>query len=177
MLKLSDDQKRVFAQAVQIAAASDGLAEVDAIYGRFEVERAERKPVCDRSGKCCRFESYGHRLFVSTLEVARFLSGVGATSSETWDGTGCPFQVHGACGAHTIRPFGCRVYFCDPTSTDWQQAQYERFHAQIRELHERLGVPYLYVEWREALAAVGIAGDSSGPAPGAGRRSLSVLPD
>jgi Fe-S-cluster containining protein len=66
----------------------------------------------------------------------------------------CVFQVEGLCTVHGIRPFGCRVFFCDETATDWQYEQYDRFHAQLRRLHEQLDVPYFYVEWRAALAAL-----------------------
>ena len=58
---------------------------------------------------------------------------------------------------HSIRPFGCRIFFCDASSTEWQNQHYERLHGQIKVLHERLKVPYFYVEWREALKALGIA--------------------
>ena len=61
------------------------------------------------------------------------------------------------CGVHAIRPFGCRMFFCDPTSTDWQNDAYERFHGQLKQLHQTLGVPYFYVEWRQALRAMGWA--------------------
>jgi hypothetical protein len=61
------------------------------------------------------------------------------------------------CSVHTIRPFGCRIFFCDATATDWLAEQYERFHARIRRLHEELAVPYFYVEWREGLRAAGLA--------------------
>jgi hypothetical protein len=57
------------------------------------------------------------------------------------------------CGVHAIRPFGCRIFFCDPTAGDWQQQQYELFHAELKKLHERFDVPYFYVEWRFALNA------------------------
>ncbi|MDB5297503.1 MAG: hypothetical protein JWO31_3486, partial [Phycisphaerales bacterium] len=78
-----------------------------------------------------------------------------------WDGTGCPYQVGGRCGVHPARPFGCRIFFCDATADVWQQEQYESFHAEIRRLHDRFGVPYHYVEWREGLRAV--AGGDDGP--------------
>jgi Fe-S-cluster containining protein len=71
-----------------------------------------------------------------------------------WDGTGCPFQANKLCGVHPFRPFGCRMFFCDPTSTQWQNDHYERFHANLKRLHETLGVPYAYVEWRQALQAL-----------------------
>jgi hypothetical protein len=31
---------------------------------------------------------------------------------------------------------------------------YERFHAELKRLHDATDVPYLYVEWRRALRAV-----------------------
>lgn len=173
MLKLSPDQKKTFADAVRIGASSPQLAALDRIYVQFEVERQARQPVCRQSGACCRFEEHGHRLFVTVLEVAHFLARVPKQQLEPapWDGTGCPFQVKGLCSVHLARPFGCRVYFCDPTSTDWQNALYERLHRQIAELHEQAGVPYLYVEWREALDAVG----ASPPAGGSARQSLPIV--
>jgi len=58
---------------------------------------------------------------------------------------------------HAIRPFGCRMFFCDATSTAWQNEAYEQFHARLKRLHEELGVPYFYVEWRQALGALGLS--------------------
>ena len=180
MLKLTTQQREQFAAAVKIAIASSATSGIDAIYSRFEQERVARAPKCDQSGRCCRFESYGHRLFVSTLEVARFwqqvspdrhFAGDSRSMGKTWDGTGCPFQFDGLCSVHPARPFGCRAYFCDPTSTRWQQEQYERFHNEIRELHTGWAVPYLYVEWREALASLGIFAAGVGQNP----RSLPIL--
>jgi len=159
MFSLTSEQSRVLADAVATAAGRAELAEaVDAVHA--EVQRAidERRPRCDVSGRCCRFEQFGHRLFVTTLELAVFVgrlkAGGGGAMPAGWDGTGCPFQAGKLCGAHLIRPFGCRIFFCDPAADVWQQAQYERFHAAIKALHERFGVPYLYVEWREGLKAV-----------------------
>src|SRR5688572_7737954 len=114
------------------------------------------------SGRCCRFEEYGHRLYVSTIELAAFLhatqqagqSAQIAAAMENWDGAGCPFQVGKLCGVHALRPFGCRIFFCDPTATQWQNEQYEQFHARLKRLHDDLNVPYFYVEWRQALRAL-----------------------
>jgi hypothetical protein len=50
------------------------------------------------------------------------------------------------------------MFFCDPASSEWQNEAYERFHAQLKDLHAGLGVPYFYIEWRRALAEVGLAG-------------------
>ena len=49
------------------------------------------------------------------------------------------------------------MFFCDATSTQWQNAAYEQFHAQLKNLHVEMEVPYYYLEWREALSRLGIA--------------------
>ncbi len=158
--------------AVRAAAPRDDVREaVEAVYQDLAVQVEQRKPVCIVSGRCCRFEEFGHRLFVTTLELAAFARGFGQTprpkpladAIADWQGAGCPFQVGKLCGVHALRPFGCRVFFCDQTATQWQQEAYEAFHARLKRRHEELGVPYYYVEWRAAIRAVlDLSGSSAG---------------
>jgi Fe-S-cluster containining protein len=159
-------------QAVTEAARrAEVRAAVGEVYAALQSEIDVRRPRCDASGRCCRFEEYGHRLYVTTAELAAFvydvgrlpaasdqLSAVRSSRSLTVvnDAAGCPFQVDRLCGVHAIRPFGCRVFFCDPTAAQWQNEAYERFHGELKQVHEQLDVPYFYVEWRRALAALGL---------------------
>jgi Fe-S-cluster containining protein len=128
------------------------------VYAQLQTEIDARKPICNASGRCCRFEEFGHRLYVTTAELATFAHAIGQASAAENPG-GCPFQVNGLCGVHAIRPFGCRIFFCDSTSDAWQNQQYERFHADLKRVHEELGVPYRYVEWREALRETGLGAE------------------
>jgi Fe-S-cluster containining protein len=66
----------------------------------------------------------------------------------------CPFLEGNLCGAHTIKPLGCRVYFCDASAQDWQHELTERALERIRALHDRHGLSYRYGEWRAMLAWV-----------------------
>jgi len=66
----------------------------------------------------------------------------------------CPFLEGNLCGAHTIKPLGCRVYFCDASAQDWQHELTERALEGIRALHDRHGLSYRYGEWRAMLAWV-----------------------
>jgi Fe-S-cluster containining protein len=168
-------------EAVQTATERPGACTtVRDIYARLQLEIDRRKPICVASGKCCHFESYGHRLYVTTLELATFLTDLKSSKNQpdrsgssgylrdrlgfslsvlapaTDDG--CPLQQDKLCGVHAIRPFGCRIFFCDSTATQWQQEQYEIFHSELKQLHARFDVPYFYVEWRSALAAIGVSG-------------------
>ena len=147
--------------AIQLALRQpDACAAVRDAYARLQLEIDRRKPVCVASGKCCHFESYGHRLYVTTLELAAFKLDIQSTSPVVVAKglpvitEGCPLQVGKLCGVHAIRPFGCRIFFCDPAATAWQQEQYELFHQELKQLHERFGVSYFYVEWRAGLAAL-----------------------
>lgn len=155
-----DDELR---QAVNCAAGRVDVPEaLRRLYAEVQGEIDHRRPVCVMSGRCCRFEEYGHRMFVTTVELVAFVHDLRAAPprprAAPWDGAGCPFQSNKMCGVHAIRPFGCRMFFCDPTSTEWQNDAYERFHARLKRMHEELGVPYFYTEWRRALKALGLSG-------------------
>jgi Fe-S-cluster containining protein len=185
------DSSKLTEVVLLASQCTDALTAVRSIYARLQTEIDRRKPICVVSGKCCNFETYGHRLYVTTLELATFMqdlkttivtraSGPGvdipkhrglnvltnparaggpchdATTLPTI-GPGCPLQIGRLCGVHAIRPFGCRIFFCDPTADDWQKVQYELFHAELKQLHNRFEIPYLYVEWGAALAALGIS--------------------
>lgn len=123
-----------------------------------EAERAvrARRPLCLSGGACCRFERFGHQLWMSGLEVAWCLrqlpTAPGASEVEDAVRRGdCPFLRDGACGVHWARPLGCRAYFCDGAGEGWQEALLESWHGRVRALHERLQVPYRYDEWRRLL--------------------------
>jgi Fe-S-cluster containining protein len=138
-------------EAVASAASrQDVRAAVAGVYARLQREIDARKPVCNTSGRCCRFDEFGHRLYVTTMELAAFTAQLDRAGDRSVRGD-CPFQIDGLCAVHTIRPFGCRIFFCDATADQWQREQYERFHGQLKRLHDELGVPYAYVEWRSAL--------------------------
>jgi Fe-S-cluster containining protein len=152
-----NDQMELCNAVEKAAQRPEGAAAVASIYNALQQAIDAQKPVCLVSGRCCRFEEFGHRLYVTTLELAAFVRPVRlqTPSLQPWDGSGCPFQRNKLCTVHAFRPFGCRIFFCDATATAWQNQQYELFHRRLKDLHVQLDVPYFYVEWREALAALG----------------------
>ena len=158
LIRLNEDQILTLQSAVRQAQHAPGLAErITAIYADVQAAIDARKPRCDVSGRCCQFEKFGHLLFVTTLEFAAFAlqrTPDAKHGPRPSDGPGCRYQQGGLCTVHTVRPFGCRIYFCDESAQDWQQQQYEYFHTSLKQLHDELGVPYLYVEWRQGLAAL-----------------------
>lgn len=143
--------------------------ELEAIYKDLAGEITARSPRCSASGRCCRFESYGHRLYVTGFEAAYLWTRLSdadrpseAGVKESRAAGGCPFQPERLCTVHAIRPMGCRMFFCDETARDWQEATYERYQSRIRALHDRLGIAYIYAEWRALLELLATTGVSRG---------------
>jgi Fe-S-cluster containining protein len=63
----------------------------------------------------------------------------------------CVYQIDKLCSIHTIRPMGCRVFFCQEGTSEWQHELYESFLTRLRTLHDELKIPYRYMEWRAGL--------------------------
>ena len=153
------------------------LAELDAFFGELDRRIAEHQPVCRNRGACCKFGAFGHKLYVTTLELAYFrarhpdrlqeqdprpkrddqraagLSLRGLTTSEnpTTANQVCPFQQEGMCTTREGRPLGCRVFFCESADEGWQSELTEWALARLRRMHEQFDVAYSYTEWLAAL--------------------------
>lgn len=132
---------------------------LNSIYAEIATRISQIGPVCEMSGRCCRFDEYGHRLYVTTAELAAFIATarqrpVPADLLARDDDAGCRFQHNRLCAVHQIRPLGCRMFYCDPRTEPELQALFEEYHARVKRLHEQFDVPYYYMEWRTALAAI-----------------------
>lgn len=152
------DQQSALARAwLDAIARPDISAALESIYALIADQIEARGPACWASGRCCNFESHGHRLYTTGLEAAYLVARLpqplthGAIDQARQRG-GCPFQIDNLCGAHAIKPSGCRIYFCDHSAQAWQHDLSERAMGLIRSLHEREGLPYRYAEWRTLLS-------------------------
>lgn len=171
----NDNWSRWFESAVQPAVDTA----IGTLYAKLDEEITAKQPVCNQSGRCCKFDSFGHRLYVTGLEIARFVTkekqrdtpeapdAPNAQKKLEHAGLGdglrlrviqgvsedaCVYQVNGLCNVHAIRPLGCRIYFCEQGTEAWQQDVYERYMTALRRLHEQHALPYGYMEWRAGLA-------------------------
>lgn len=142
-----------------------------AVYAEADCDISSRNPICKNSGRCCKFESYGHLLYVTAIELIAF-SGIGTgvkrevaelpqkgvvSLKQFFAGEraeGCPYQIGGMCTAREGRPLGCRIYFCDENAQHWQNEVYEKYHTKLKKLHEDFGIEYRYIEWRAGLREI-----------------------
>lgn len=138
-------------QIRRCAADPDFLATVDALYADLDAEIAGNSPVCSNRGACCKFGAFGHRLFVTPVELACFLARTIEPIQAPSGPDACPYQQEGLCTARQGRPVGCRIFFCEPASAAWQGPLTERTLGRLKELHARFDLPYAYVDWTQAL--------------------------
>ncbi len=163
---INDEIRMTNDEANSNDAMTKGVSDaVAAVLADAEADIAARKPVCLASGKCCKFESYGHRLYVTAAELLHFANLEPRNPKLETSSTavslpqffaapitqGCPYQIDGLCTAREARPLGCRIYFCDENAQSWQSEVYEKYHARLRGIHEQFGLPYRYLEWRAGL--------------------------
>ncbi len=148
------------ATAVGWAAADAELtAGLCELYASADAAMAPWQHECEACGHCCRLQEFGHRLYVSTAELALLLREPPPTGPTPGQ---CPYQVGRLCTARTRRTLGCRTFFCRPDLADASRALHERFHAELRRLHEARRIPYRYVELVCGIAAVRDAGVRTG---------------
>lgn len=145
-----------------LAAATDPQisGELELVYQHIARAVDDRKPICTTSGRCCNFDAWGHRLYVTGLEAAYLFIRLHelrdspltiADIDAAREAGGCPFQKALLCSVHAIRPLGCRTYYCDDTAQQWQQDLTEAQLREIRAIHDRHGLDYQYGEWRGML--------------------------
>src|ERR1043165_9471959 len=115
------------ATAWLVAARDPRIAgALESIYTDVSAAIQARGPSCWASGRCCNFEKTGHRLYVTGLEAAytihRLAGPLTAEALAAARGRGdCPFLSANLCTVHTIKPIGCRVYFCDRSAGEWER--------------------------------------------------------
>lgn len=147
-------------------------AALRAFYEALDREITAGEATCWQSGACCRFDA-SFRNYVTGLEIAWFVAQMGeplqvpdavepatrlpvlpsASGKPSPEGDPCPYQIDGLCSGHAVRPMGCRIYFCQPGTQQWQQHLYEHHLDALQALHEREGVTYSYMEWLTGLDA------------------------
>lgn len=134
------------------------LADLAALYRQVDQRLAGEGSECLSCGKCCDFRNFGHKLYVSTAELA-LLAKHPPVELAAARQMRCPYQQAGRCLARDARTLGCRVFCCRRQSTEWENALYEEFHGQIQRIHQSHCTPYVYAELTGALLQLFISAE------------------
>ncbi len=111
------------------------------VYRAADAAVESHKPICQKSGKCCRFTEYGHTLFLCDLEADILLEGVEVHGASP---DNCPFQIDGLCTAREQRPLACRIYFCDVNFAEAMPIISEKYLNDLKQIANDAGHPWRY---------------------------------
>ena len=109
---------------------------------------------CDACGKCCDFETFDHRLFVTPPEVMYLAAKLGSENIEPMPTGRCPYNVVIACSIYEYRFAGCRI-FCCKGDNDFQSALSESALEKFKAICTDLGIAYRYSPLADALNGFG----------------------
>ncbi|MGA2092425.1 MAG: YkgJ family cysteine cluster protein [Sedimentisphaerales bacterium] len=127
---------------------------VEAIYKWLDEQIAAHQDAagkCAVCGKCCDFESFGHRLFVTTPEMIFFAGKLLDKNVKKMTGGRCSYQAGDKCTVYAERFAGCRIFCCKGDArlqSDLTEAVIKKFKAVCDEFK----IPYRYVDLPTALA-------------------------
>ncbi|MBN1816489.1 MAG: YkgJ family cysteine cluster protein [Sedimentisphaerales bacterium] len=133
------------------------VQEVEAVYQWIDrqigVLACSIQDGCMVCGKCCDFETYDHRLFVTTPEIVYFSARMDQDEMRIMTGGVCPYLYGGKCSVHNHRFAGCRIFLCKESLSSQQQAQLsEESLRRFKGICQTYDLPYRYGDLKTALS-------------------------
>jgi Fe-S-cluster containining protein len=136
--------------------------EVKKIYDWLDSTIKPLNNKCDACGKCCNFDSFGHKLFITTPELLYFMQNV--TSGNVISSEGlkeaeveksikkkvCPYLKDEKCTVRNFRFAGCRIFFCKEDK-NLQNKLSEETIEKFKALCDKFNLPYRYVDFASAV--------------------------
>lgn len=122
---------------------------VGRVHEWIDSELAGEKASCKACGKCCDFDGFGHRLFVTKPEMI-YLRVKLSDNTQPMKTARCPYNVDAECQIHRHRFAGCRIFFCGGDA-DMQSRLTEAALVRFKSIGSEFGLDYEYADLRTAL--------------------------
>lgn len=123
---------------------------------------------CSACGRCCDFESFDHRLFVTTPEVLYLADKMGSRNIKQVAGGRCGYLFDGKCTIYRHRFAACRI-FCCGGDAGFQSELAEEVVKKFKALCEKFDIPYRYADLSMALKQPVSIGQPADKSSGGGR--------
>ncbi len=137
-----------------MTAKTDRIAQqVARIYNWLDqclAQSADDSEQCAACGRCCDFDAFDHRLFVTSPEIVYFEHHLQPSRRKPMPGGICPHKTAGKCSVYPHRFAGCRI-FCCKTDPALQSRLSEQVSRKFKELCIQFKIPYRYCDLKTAL--------------------------
>ena len=105
---------------------------------------------CDSCGRCCDFEAFDHRLFVTPPELMYLAANLGAENIKPMPDSRCPYHLICQCTVYKYRFAGCRIFSCKGDA-DFQSGLSESVLKKFKSICTEFNIPYRYTDLATAL--------------------------
>ncbi len=112
--------------------------------------RPDLAGLCSVCGECCDFDKFGHKLFVTTPEMIYLTDRIGIENIRPAPAGRCPWQNVQKCSIYEHRFSPCRIFCCKGDAA-FQGELTEQTVRRFKQLCERFGIAYRYMELADAL--------------------------
>ena len=129
------------------------LKKVAEIYNWLDVEIRQHSDLtgaCDTCGRCCDFDAFDHRLFVTPPELMYLAANLGTEKIKPMTTSRCPYNSDGKCEIYKYRFAGCRI-FCCRADADFQSSLSESAVKKFKSICTEFQIPYRYSDLATAL--------------------------
>jgi Fe-S-cluster containining protein len=127
--------------------------EVEKIYSRISENRKanpNKSGNCNACGKCCDFDSFDHRLYVTTPELIYLTQKIGSKNIRPMKTPRCPYNTDNKCSIYQHRFAACRIFTCN-ADPDFQSQLTESTLKQLKEICKKFKIDYKYTDLKTAL--------------------------
>ena len=125
------------------------IHEVDTVYQWLSEQLADLNQPCSACGNCCDFESFGHKLYVTTPELIYFRHHHGPDLKEMKTDI-CPYRIDEKCSVYPYRFSGCRIFSCKGDA-EKENAICEQAVRRFKTLCKDHAIPYHYTDLKTGL--------------------------
>jgi Fe-S-cluster containining protein len=129
------------------------VREVAEIYSWIDRQLASHSDLagrCEACGRCCDFESFDHRLYLTPPELMYLAASPGLEKLRPMTTSRCPYNIGSKCTVYEYRFAGCRI-FCCKADADFQSRLSEEALKKIKSLCTKFQIPYSYKDLKTAL--------------------------
>ena len=127
------------------------LEEIKQLYNWIDAEVASTGD-CKACGDCCDFEKFGHRLYITSVELVYFTEKM-KHDLHKMDNNVCPYRSDGKCTVYPYRFAGCRIFACG-RNEDIESDLSEKSLQKLKQIGEQHIIPYQYTDLKTALNSV-----------------------
>lgn len=129
------------------------LEKVAEIYEWLDAQISENADLagrCNVCGKCCDFDGFGHRLFITPPELMYLTANIGTENVKPMPTSRCPYNIDGKCRVYEYRFASCRIFCCNGDA-NLQSKLSESALKKLKSLCTEFQIPYRYTDLADAL--------------------------